>query len=228
MVEWKQNQTTAQVSLGNFEGGQAVNRVLRLLTALATVIFTAGCSAAIPSPSPTVTQSPSQSPIIEAMTPAEAKAAYKVIAQTSCDAAQALGVVESSEDYTVVSVNKAEGYKDYSAAYLEKPETYKLIWELTSITSCADWFSFSMAEEAGKEAEIDVTFDAADSTFTTFEDFGEFGTSNFKYTVENGKLATSENLDPKNPIVTAIKYGNLTEADLNILKTAVDQFLAAD
>ena len=226
MVEWKQNQTTAQVILGNLEGGQAVNRVLRLSTALAVVIFSAGCSAPTLAPLPTVTQSPA--PTVAPMTSAEAKAAYKLIAQASCDAAQALGVVESSEDYTVVSVNKEEGYKDYSAAYLEKPETYKLIWELTSITSCADWFSFSMAEEAGKEAEIDVTFDAADSTFTTFEDFGEFGTSNFKYTVANGKLATSENLDPKNPIVTAIKYGNLTDADLNILKTAVDQFLAAD
>ena len=205
-----------------------MHKVIRLTAALATVIFTAGCSAAIPSPSPTVTQSPSQSPIIEAMTPAEAKAAYKLITQSSCNAAQSLGVVESSQDYTVVSVNKAEGYKDYSAAYLERPATYKLIWELTSITACADWFTFSMADEAGKEGEIDVTFDEKDSTFTTFEDFGEFGTSNFKYTVADGKLATSENLDPKNPIVTGIKYGNLTEADLNILKTAVDQFLAAN
>ncbi len=226
MVEWKQNQTTAQVCLGNFEGGQAVNRVLRLSTALAVVIFSTGCSAPTLAPLPTVTQSPA--PTVAPMTPAEAKAAYKVIAQTSCDAAQALGVVESSEDYTVVSVNKEEGYKDYSAAYLEKPDTYKLIWELTSITSCADWYTFSMSDEAGKEADIDVTFDAADSTFTTFEDFGEFGTSNFKYTVADGKLATSENLDPKNQIFTTIKYGNLTEADLDILKTAVDQFLAAD
>jgi hypothetical protein len=160
------------------------------------------------------------------MTPAEAKAAYKLIAQASCNAAQALGVVETSDKYTVVSVNKEEGYKDYSAAYLEKPNKYGVIWELTSITSCADWYSFSMADEAGQEAAIDVTFDAADSTFTTFEDFGDSGSANYKYTVDDGKLATATNLDPKNSSVTQIRYGNLTDDDLAILKTAVDKYLA--
>jgi hypothetical protein len=160
------------------------------------------------------------------MTPAEAKAAYRLITQASCNAAQSLGVVESSENYTVVSVNKDEGYKDYSAAYLEKPDKYGVIWELTSITACADWFTFSMSDEAGQEAAIDVTFDAADSSYTTFEDFGDSGSANYKYTVVDGKLATATNLGPKNSSVTQIRYGNLTAKDLAILKTAVDEYLA--
>jgi hypothetical protein len=196
----------------------------KLVLVSISVALLAGCAS--PSPSPTPSASVTPTPTVAPKTPAEAKAAYKLIAQASCNAAQSLGVVESSEAYTVVSVNKEEGYKDYSAAYLEKPDKYTLIWELTSITACADWYSFSMAEEAGQEAAIDVTFDATDSTFTTFEDFGESGSSNFKYTILDGKFHTSENLDPANPILTTMKYGNLTEEDLAILKTAVDQYLA--
>jgi len=185
-----------------------------------------GCASPTPSPSPSATVTPTPTPTVSAMTPAEAKAAYKVIAQASCNAAQSLGVVESSDKYTLVSVNKDQGYKDYSAAYFEKPNTYGIIWELTSITACADWYSFSMADEAGQEAAIDVTFDAADSTFTTFEDFGDSGSAHFKFKVLEGKLHTATNLDPKNQTVTEIRYGNLTDKDLAILKTAVDKYLA--
>jgi len=191
-----------------------------------SVALLSGCGVPAPTPTPSASVTPTPTPTSKPMTPAEAKAAYKLIAQASCNAAQSLGVVETSDKYTVVSVNKEEGYKDYSAAYLEKPNKYGVIWELTSITSCADWYSFSMADEAGQEAAIDVTFDAADSTFTTFEDFGDSGSANYKYTVDDGKLATATNLDPKNSSVTQIRYGNLTDDDLAILKTAVDKYLA--
>jgi hypothetical protein len=196
----------------------------KLALASISVALLAGCTS--PSPIPSQSASVTPTPTATPMTPAEAKAAYKLIAQASCNAAQSLGVVESSEAYTVVSVNKEDGYKDYSAAYLEKPSTYGVIWELTSITACADWYSFSMADEAGQEAAIDVTFDASDSTFTTFEDFGESVSAHFKYSIAEGKLDTATNLDPKNPSVTEMRYGNLTAEDLAILKTAVDQYLA--
>ncbi len=202
-------------------------KVLKKLVLVSiSVALLAGCAS--PSPSPAPSASATSTPTVAPMTPAEAKAAYKLIAQASCNAAQSLGVVESSEAYTVVSVNKEEGYKDYSAAYLEKPDKYGVIWELTSITSCADWYSFSMADEAGQEAAIDVTFDASDSTYTTFEDFGDSGSAHFKYSIDEGKLATATNLDPKNPSVTEIRYGNLTAEDLAILKTAVDHYLATN
>jgi hypothetical protein len=184
-----------------------------------------GCaSTAAPSASPSITASPT--PTVEPMTPAEAKAAYAKIAKLSCNTAQNEGVVETGSDFTLVMVNKEDGYKDFSAAYFSPPSTYELIWELDGITACSDYYTFSMAEEAGQEADIDVTFDETDSTYTTFEDFGEFGTSNLKFQIQDGMLHSFESLDPENPRSSTIRYGNITEEDRKILETAVDAYLA--
>ena len=202
------------------------NRIASTLVVAGMLVASlAACSAPAPNPTPSASSTPTATKPA-AMTPAEAKAAFAVIAKDSCFEAQKLGVVESSEDFIVVSLNKDEAYKDYSAAYLEYPSTFGLIWELTAITACADYYTFSMAEEAGKEAEIDVTFDETDSTFTTFEDFGEFGTSNYKFTIVDGKFATAENLDPKNERFITIRYGSITADDRAVVETAVEEFLA--
>jgi hypothetical protein len=177
------------------------------------------CSTPQPNPTPTKPA---------AMTPAEAKLAFSKIAKDSCFEAQKLGVVESSEGFKLVSLNKDEAYKDFSAAYLEYPSNYGLIWELDAITACADYYTFSMSEEAGKEADIDVTFDPNDSTYTTFEDFGEFGSSNYKFTIVDGKFSTAENLDPKNAGLTVIRYGSISDEDRAVVKTAVDEYQAKD
>jgi hypothetical protein len=187
----------------------------------------AACSAPTPSPTPSASSTPTATKAAP-MTPTEAKLAFSKIAEASCTEAQSLGVVEKSENFVVVALNKDEAYKDYSAAYLEYPSTYGLIWELDAITACADYFTFTMAEEAGQEAAIEVTFDEDDATYTTFEDFGEYGTSNYKFTVVDGKFATAENLDPKNERLITIRYGNLTEDDRAVVKTAVEEFLAKD
>ena len=203
-----------------------VGRVASVLVVAGMLVTSlAACTAPAPGPSPSASSTPTATKPA-AMTPAEAKAAFAVIAKDSCFEAQKLGVVESSEDFIVVSLNKDEAYKDYSAAYLEYPSTFGLIWELTAITACADYYTFSMAEEAGKEAEIDVTFDETDSTFTTFEDFGEFGTSNYKFTIVDGKFATAESLDPKNERFITIRYGSITADDRAVVETAVEEFLA--
>ena len=185
------------------------------------------CSTPQPNPTPSATSTPTPTKPA-AMTPAEAKLAFSKIAKDSCFEAQKLGVVESSEGFKLVSLNKDEAYKDFSAAYLEYPSNYGLIWELDAITACADYYTFSMSEEAGKEADIAVTFDPNDSTYTTFEDFGEFGTSNYKFTIVDGKFATAENLDPKNARFTTIRYGSITDEDRAVVKTAVDEYQAKD
>ena len=192
------------------------------ITAIALSLALAGCSS--PNPQPTATPSPTQT--FEAKTPAEAKAAYKDIAKASCNKAQAEGVVESGADYTLVSVNKDDNYLDFSAAYFQKPDTYELIWELTSLTSCADWYTFSMADEAGIEAQIDVQFNAGDGTYSTREDLGDLGINSYRYTVVDGLITEALNLDPKNPVTTKVRYGNITEEDRNILITAVKRFQA--
>jgi len=199
-----------------------------VLSGMLAAILSA-CSAPAPNPSASVSASSTPSATKPApMTPAEAKLAFSKIAKDSCFEAQKLGVVESSEDFIVVSLNKDEAYKDYSAAYLDYPSTYGLIWELTAITACADYYTFSMAEEAGQEADIDVTFDENDSTYTTFEDFGEFGTSNYKFTIVDGKFATAESLDPKNERFITIRYGSIKADDRAVVETAVEEYLAKD
>ncbi len=192
--------------------------------AISAMMLTTGCAWSAPAPTASPSASPTSS--VAAMTPKEAKAAYKEIAKASCNAAQSLGVVEAGDTWRIVSVNKDQNYKDFSAAYFEEPDNYTLIWELDSLHSCADWYSFSMAEEAGQETSIEVTFDPTDSTFTTFEDFGDLGTSNYKYSVRDGKLFTATNLDPEHENTVTIEYGNISEYDRNILVTAVDRYLA--
>jgi hypothetical protein len=199
------------------------------------VLALAGCAGQAPAPtktpiaSATSTPSASATPsptLPAAMTPAEAKAAYRAIAKSSCNKAQAEGVVETDGDYTIVMVNKNDAYKDYSAAYLQGGK-YVLVWEISGLASCSDWYTLSMAEEAGQEAAIDVVFNTTDSSFTATQDLGEFGISNIKYTVANGLIATSTNLDPKHPATVTVRYGNITEDDRKIIITAVDEFLAA-
>ena len=209
---------------------------LSIVTALLVAVASTGCaqSTAQPTGSPTATASPSVSASAtasasstspSAMTSAEAKVAFKAIAEASCNKAQAEGVVETDGDYTFVMVNKAEGYKDFSAAYVQAGK-YALVWEIDGIASCSDWFTFSMAEEAGEEAAIDVTFNPADASFTAEQDLGEFGVSSFRFNVANGLIVTSTNLDPKRAKVVSVRYGNIAAAERKILTTAVDEFLA--
>ena len=165
----------------------------------------------------------SPSPTINPMTPAEAKAAYKVIAKTSCETAQNIGVVEQTGDTTVVMTPKDKNYKDFNAAYFTKPDKYQLIWELTGLAACADWYEFSMADEAGKPAPIDVTFDSNDGTFATSQTFDGV-TYKAVVTVASGKIATSKT--PATGDLTTLKYGGQTAEDQNILVTAVDAYLA--
>ena len=181
---------------------------------LVSAILT-GCAA---KDEPTVSASPTAS-----MTPAEAKAAYKAIAKTSCETAQNFGVVEQAGDTKVVMTPKAKGYKDFNAAYFTTPDKYEIIWELTGLVACADWYEFSMADEAGKPAPIEVTFGAKDGTFATSQNFD--GTV-YKalITVASGRIATSQTLATGD--LTTLKYGNQTAEDQNILVTAVDSYLA--
>jgi hypothetical protein len=195
----------------------------------------AGCSQATPTANPTATSTTSSSasstPIPSAtlpaaMTPAEAKAAYKAFTKASCNKAQNEGVVETGDTYTAVMASTAQGYQDFTAAYFEQPDTYQIIWELDGFNACADWFTFSMADEAGREAAINVTFNQADASFTATQDLGAMGVSSHRFTVATGLIATATNLDPKHATTVSLRYGTLTADDLKILKTAVDRYTA--
>jgi hypothetical protein len=122
--------------------------------------------------------------------------------------------------------NKADAYQDFNAAYFVAPDEYTLIWEIDGLTACGAYYTFSMAEEAGQPAAIDVVFRTADSVFETTEDFGQFGVNHVEYTIADGVIVTAKRIDEKNPSTTTVRYGNLTETERNIIKTAVDRYQA--
>jgi hypothetical protein len=194
-----------------------------IAVAIASALALSACS-----PAATPIETPVASPSVKTLTPAEAKAEFGAIANASCDKAMTEGVVEQStalDGFTLVMVPKDQAYKDFSAAYFEPADNYELIWEADALSACSASISFSLAAEAGVESEIEVTFDGRDSTFETFEDLGEFGTSRLRYNVDNGLLSRIEVLDETSIDARMIRYGNLQDADWNILRTAVDRYL---
>jgi hypothetical protein len=195
-----------------------------LVFAIGASLLLTSCSAPV-APTP----NPSTSETVKALTPAEAKAEFEDIANASCDKAMAEGVVEQStslDGFTLVMVPKDDAYLDFSAAYFEPDDKYELIWETDAFSACGASMSFSLAAEAGVESDLKVSFNPADSTFETFQDLGEFGTSRLKYQVTDGLLSQIEVLDSTAVDVRTIRYGNLSLDDWSILRTAVDRYLA--
>ena len=194
-----------------------------LVFAMGASLLLTSCSAPIEP-----TASPSTSETVKALTPAEAKAEFEDIANASCDKAMAEGVVEQStslDGFTLVMVPKDDAYLDFSAAYFEPDDKYELIWETDAFSACGASISFSLAAEAGVESELKVSFNPVDSSFETFQDLGEFGTSRLKYNITDGLLSQIEILDSTVVDIRTIRYGNLSLDDWTILRTAVDRYL---
>jgi predicted DNA binding protein len=80
-----------------------------------------------------------------------------------------------------------------------------------------------MAQEANQESPIKVSFDSKTGHYLTTQDLGDFGISRMDYEIADGRIAVATDLDSK--ATRTIRYGALTDADMNILKTAVEQFL---
>lgn len=164
------------------------------------------------------------------MSAEEAMASYSKIAQDSCDKALAEGVVEyvqGEEGFTSVMVPKAEAYRDYSAAYYDNATAqHDLIWETDAFSACADANALSLASEAGQKPDFTVAFNAANGTYVTSRDLGDYGIAELQYTVANGLMVTMVQLNGEGGDPHLIRYGNLTADDHAILETAADEFLA--
>lgn len=176
-----------------------------------------------------VTNQPAAVPSHANLTPTQATEKFIKIADASCNKALAVGVVEKSVDsngFTLVMVPKDQAYQDFSAAYFQPKNTYELIWETDALSACSASMSFSLAKEGGSESDIKVTYNSSDGTFETTQDLGEYGISHIRYTVAEELFSGTETLDSDTPDARTIKYGDLTDGDWKILKTAVDAFLA--
>jgi hypothetical protein len=153
---------------------------------------------------------------------------FAEVAKASCDKAMAEGVVEKStaaDGFTLVMVPKDQGYRDFSAAYLNEPNDYQLIYETDAFSSCAAAMEFTLAEESGGAVDIDIEYDANDGSFVTTQDLGEFGINKLEYQTSGGLFVGVKTLDVPNSDPRTISYG-FSEQDLQVLITAVDQFLA--
>jgi len=165
------------------------NKICTCVMAFALIIFMQGCSAN-PSPSSTLFQTASASdlPTWVPMSSAEAKAAYKKVAQASCLAAQNNGEVDQNQSIRKVMVAKALAYKD---------------------------------------AAIDVTFDSTDGSFTAKQDLGDLGVSTWKYGVAGGLISSALDVTDAKATEYKVSYGVPDPASLEVLRTAVDNYLAS-
>ena len=208
------------------------------LVALATVgllpaLLLAGCASSSPTGTPSESPEPSTSPTSTTIAePVDVTEAFREIAYASCDKANAEGVVESGWDgdltQKAILVPDSEAYKDYSAVFVAENGVLALIWETDSFASCNASNAYSLAEEAGQEAEFDLTFNEADGTYQTVLDQGPDQEAPFvaTYTVSNG-LIVKQHIDADwGETTIEITYGMPSDDDIAFLRTAVDAFLA--
>lgn len=161
----------------------------------------------------------------------EAKSKFMEISRASCEKAMTEGVVEQStspEGITLVMVPRDAAYLDFSAAYSQPEDTYELIWEVDAFSSCGASASFDLAEQAGVESDIAVSFNSYTGAFETTQDFSEFGLVRLSYNTTDGLISRVETLGSNEPDPRIIRYGNLKDTDWIILRTAVDRFLESE
>lgn len=166
-------------------------------------------------------------PSIRAVAPL---AEFAAVAKASCDKAMAEGVVEKSsagDGFTLVMVPKDQGYQDFSAAFLAEPDDYQLIYEVDAFSSCAAAMGFSLAEEGGGAFDIEVEYDPNDASFVTTQDIGQNKINKLEYQTKDGLFVGVKTLGASKADPRTISYG-FSEEDMQILVTAVDQFLATE
>lgn len=190
-----------------------------------------GCASSSPTGTPSESPEPSPSPTSTIIAePVDATEAFREIAHASCDKAHAEGVVESGWDGTqkAILVPDSEAYQDYSAVFVGENGVPALIWESDSFASCNASNAYSLAEEAGQEADLGLTFNETDGTYQTTLDQGPDQEAPFvaTYTVSNG-LIVQQHIDADwGETTVEITYGMPSEEDIAFLQTAVDAFLA--
>jgi hypothetical protein len=210
----------------------------RWVAALGAGLLLAGCATSAPSDSPSATPETTGSPTATApdtatasptAAPADVAAAFRKIADASCDRANAEGIVELAADGSQKSIliPKSMAYQDFNAAFYSEDEGASLIWSTENFGACIDSINFSLADEGGTTYKLDVTFNSADGTFTTSVDQGRNQKPFLStYTVENGVLV-SRHIDADwGQMDVDFVYGMPSDEDIAILHDAVDAFLA--
>lgn len=208
--------------------------VARAVVICGAVLILAGCADTEPAPIPPAMPEPSSSPTTPATpaitAPDDVTAAFREIAQASCDKAAAEGVVESSWGGTqkAILVPKSMAYQDYSAVFVDENGVPALIFSAENFASCGAHSGFLQAEEAGDTYDIDLSFNLDDGTFESVLDQGEGQSVTFRYTVADG-VFVSQDIDADWGETTVdITYGTPSDDDFAMLRSAVDELFAED
>jgi hypothetical protein len=193
---------------------------------LALAGCTTGDPTAILKATPQPTSSPTSTIIVE---PVDVAEAFREIAHASCDKANSEGVVESSWGGTqkAILVPDSMAYQDFSAVFVDENGVPALIWETDSFAACNASNTYSLAEEAGQEVDLGLTFNETDGTFQTTLDQGpDQDPFVATYSVSNG-LIVQQHIDADwGKTTIEITYGMPSDDDIAFLRTAVDAFLA--
>jgi hypothetical protein len=124
-------------------------------------------------------------------------------------------------------IPKSIAYKDFNAVYVGENGVPALIWETDSFAACYASNDYSLAEEAGQEVDLGLTFNEEDGTYQTTLDQGpDQDPFVATYTVSNG-LIVQQHIDADwGETTVEVTYGMPSEEDIAFLRTAVDAFLA--
>lgn len=193
-------------------------------------LLATGCASA-PSPTtpptsptqPTATTSPTATafPI-----PDDIQASFREIADASCATASAGGVTEISTDGSgrLILVPKKVAYQDFSAVSVGTSGVGELIWSTEVFYACNASIGFSYSDESNSDYGL-IEFDETDGSFrVTIGGVG--GAFIAEYTVSDGLIRTGSSSNGGETTVLTIEYGMPSAADIQILRDAVDGFLA--
>jgi hypothetical protein len=198
--------------------------------AIAVAVVLTGCAGA-PSPTtppidssqPTATPSPTAAafPI-----PDDIAGSFREVADASCAKASAEGVTEIAADGSgrLILVPKENAYQDFSAVSVGMSGVGELIWSTEEFYACNASIGFSYSDESNSDYGL-IEFDPSDGSYTVT--VGE-GKDAFiaEYTVSGGLIRTGSSTSDGETTVLTIEYGMPAEADIDILRSAVDTFLA--
>lgn len=170
-------------------------------------------------PSPTATAFPIPNNITES---------FREVADASCATASTEGVTEIATDGSgrLVLVPKEDAYQDFSAVSVGASGVGELIWSTEEFYACNASIGFSYSDESNSDYGL-IEFDETDGSYTVT--VGE-GKDAFiaEYTVSDGLIRTGSSTNGGETTVLTVEYGMPSEADIAILRAAVDTFLAEE
>lgn len=173
-------------------------------------------------PLPSVTTSPTATafPI-----PDDIAGSFREIADASCATAATEGVTEIATDGSgrLILVPKEDAYQDFSAVSVGTSGVGELVWSTEEFYACNASIGFSYSDESNSEYGL-IEFDESDGSYTVT--VGE-GKDAFvaDYAVSDGLIRTGSSTNGGETTVLTVEYGMPSEADIEILRAAVDAFL---